>query len=97
MSICAAMETRLREALSPERLEVIDESHLHAGHSHDDGTAFDGSRGTHFRIRIVTPAFAGLGRLDRHRAINELLAEELRTGVHALAIEAAAPGEPIRW
>lgn len=94
-----AIETKLAAALSPDRLQVIDESHLHAGHHHgsDHAAAFDGSGGTHFRVRVVTPAFAGLSRLQRHRAVNGLLAEELARGVHALAIEAAAPGEPTRW
>ena len=78
-------------------LEVVDESHLHAGHGHGDGGAFDGSGGTHLRVRIVSPAFAGLSRVERHRRVNDVLQDELRGGVHALAIEAAAPGEPTRW
>lgn len=100
MSIQNRIETKLREALSPERLEVVNESHLHAGHHHtgsDHHGAFDGSGETHFRVRIVAPAFAGKTRLARHRAVNDLLEAELNDGVHALAIEPAAPGEPTRW
>ena len=97
MSIRDTMERKLQAAFSPDRLEVIDESHLHSGHRHGDHGTFDGSGGTHFRIRIVSPAFAGLARIDRHRAVNGLLKDELDAGVHALALEVAAPGEPTRW
>ncbi|MCT7377381.1 BolA family protein [Chelativorans salis] len=100
MSIQSAIETKLVEAFSPERLAVINESHLHAGHHHTAGghdETFDGSGETHFRVRIVSAAFAGMSRVERHRAVNEALAEELKGGVHALAIEPAAPGEATRW
>ncbi|GHC76397.1 BolA family protein [Limoniibacter endophyticus] len=95
-----AIETKLTEKFSPDRLAVVNESHLHAGHKHEDSghhAAFDGSGETHFRVRIVATAFEGMSRLDRHRAIHALLAHELENGVHALAIEASAPGEPTRW
>jgi BolA protein len=79
---------RLREAFLPESLEVIDESHLHEGHSgHRPGGE------THFRLYIVSPAFEGKSRIERHRMINMLLAPELAGSVHALAIKAHAPGE----
>jgi BolA protein len=100
MSIQATIETKLNEVFSPERLVVLNESHLHAGHHHVDGghhATFDGSGETHFRIRIVAPAFAGMSRIDRHRAVNDALAAELKAGLHALAIEPAAPGEATRW
>jgi BolA protein len=100
MSIQAKIEAKLQRALSPERLEVINESHLHAGHHHLESgheATFDGAGETHFRVRIVAPAFAGMGRVERHRAVNALLADELKAGLHALAIEAAAPGETTRW
>ena len=101
MSIQSGIETKLNAAIRPERLEVINESHLHAGHhhsgpGHDSGT-FDGSGETHFRVRIVSAAFAGMSRIERHRCVNELLASEIEAGLHALAIEPAAPGEPTRW
>jgi len=78
----------LENRLSPARLEVIDESHLHAGHAgHRPGGE------THFRVHIVAEAFRGKSRLERHRVVNGLLTEELAGGVHALAIRAEAPGE----
>lgn len=79
----------LTRGLQPLSLEVIDESHHHAGHM---GSRAGGE--THFRVRVTAEAFAGRSRLDRHRAVNALLADELQpNGVHALAIEARAPGE----
>ena len=80
--------TRLIAAFSPESLRVEDESHLHEGHAgHRPGGE------THFRLYIVADAFRGKSRLDRHRMINAALAAELKSGVHALAIHAQAPGE----
>lgn len=93
LTIAARMEENLRKALSPERLEVINESHLHAGHQE----SFDGTGETHFRIRIVSSVFSGMSRLQRHRTVNDLLEAELQETVHALAIEPAAPGESVRW
>jgi BolA protein len=79
---------KLREAFSPESLDVTDESHLHEGHSgHRPGGE------THFKVYIVSPAFEGKSRIERHRMINTLLAPELAGSVHALAIKAHAPGE----
>lgn len=100
MSIQSTMESKLKAAFSPERLTVINESHLHAGHHHVESghhATFDGTGETHFRVRIVAPGFAGMSRIERHRAVNHLLADELKAGVHALAIEPAAPGEKTRW
>ncbi|MBR7652091.1 BolA family transcriptional regulator [Brucella oryzae] len=95
----SAMEAKLTTAFAPERLEVINESHLHAGHHHEERghhEVYDGTGETHFRIRIVADAFAGMSRIERHRAINALLKEELDSGVHALALEPSAPGEATR-
>lgn len=100
MSIQASIEDKLRQALSPERLSVINESHLHAGHHHVESGhhgEFDGKGETHFRVRLVSPVFEGMSRIDRHRAVNTLLADELKAGLHALALETAAPGEKTRW
>jgi len=100
MSIQQRIEHKLQKAFAPERLDVINESHQHAGHHHaesDHHATFDGTGETHFRVRIVAGKFAGMGRVDRHRAVNDLLADELKGGVHALAIEPAAPGEKTRW
>ncbi|PZA11106.1 BolA family transcriptional regulator [Rhodopseudomonas palustris] len=79
---------KLREAFTPESLDVIDESNLHEGHAGHSGRSE-----THFRVNIVSDAFAGKSRVDRHRMVNDLLAAELKGGVHALAIKAKAPGE----
>lgn len=100
MSRKARIEAALTARFSPERLAVLDESHMHAGHHHggsDHHAGFDGSGETHLRIRIVASAFEGLSRVGRHRAVNEVLQPEIDAGLHALAIEAAAPGEPVRW
>ena len=100
MSISEAIEKKLTDALNPERLAVLNESHLHAGHHHADSghhSTFDGTGETHFRVRVVSPVFSGMSRIERHRKVNDLLADEIAAGVHALAIEPAAPGEPTRW
>ncbi|MFL6692202.1 MAG: BolA family protein [Ramlibacter sp.] len=78
-----ALHQRLQQALQPSRLEVIDESQAHAGHAGANGTGF----GTHFRVRIDSPLFAGKSRLSRHRLVYDALREFLDGGVHALAIE----------
>lgn len=91
MSIRQQIEDRLSSHFRPEHLDVINESHHHAGHQ----PGFHGDGETHMRVRIVSAAFAGQSRLARHRAINALLAAELDAGLHALAIEAYAPGEPL--
>jgi BolA protein len=96
MSVKERMEGKLTAALAPVLLEVIDESHKHAGHIGHPGSGHPGalsSTETHFQIKVVSDAFTGKTRLARHRLINEILAEDLRSGVHALAIEARSPGE----
>src|SRR5258708_7059861 len=79
---------KLTQAFAPQVLEVIDESHKHAGHA---GARPGGQ--THYSVHIVSQAFHGKSRIERHRMVNTALAHELQTGVHALAIRAAAPGE----
>ena len=88
MQIHDRIAGKLTEAFAPERLEVIDDSHRHAGHA---GARPGGE--THFTVHIVSQAFRGKSRLERHRMINETLASELANDVHALAIRAAAPEE----
>ena len=79
---------KLTKAFAPVRLDVVDESHQHAGHAgHREGGE------THFRVYIVAEVFRGKSRLERHRMINATLVGELECGVHALAIHASAPGE----
>ena len=88
MTTRETITNKLREAFIPESLEVQDESHLHEGHAgHRPGGE------THFRVYIVSPAFKGKSRIERHRMINTALDSELKGSVHALAIQAQAPGE----
>jgi BolA family transcriptional regulator, general stress-responsive regulator len=79
---------RLTEELDPSFLDVIDESDRHAGHA---GARPGG--GTHYRVRIVSPKFAGLSRVARHRLVYGVLPAEFAAGLHALALDAKAPGE----
>lgn len=83
-----AIADKLTKAFAPARLEVIDESHQHQGHA---GSRPGGE--THYRVHIVSEAFRGKSRVERHRMVNETLSRELAGGVHALAIHASAPGE----
>jgi BolA protein len=89
-----SMETEIRaalmNALRPTRLDVSNESELHAGHRNSPGTGE-----SHFRVFVVSERFQGKSRVERHRMVNEALATELRGGLHALAIKALAPGEEI--
>ena len=77
------LEARLREVLQPTELEVIDESAAHAGHA---GAGAEGY-GTHFRVRIASPLFAGKARVARHRLVYDALQLFIAQGLHALAIE----------
>ncbi len=79
---------RLQQRLHPVELTVTDESQQHFGHA---GWREGGE--THFRIYIVADAFIGKSRIERHRLVNEVLSEAFDTGLHALAIQAKAPGE----
>lgn len=82
----AEIDAALRATLAPTSLAVIDDSHLHAGHA--------GAReGRHFTVRIESPRFDGLTRIARHRLIYDALHSLIPRGIHALAIEARAPGE----
>ncbi len=89
MTVKDRIEATLTAALQPASLDVIDESHQHAGHM---GSRPGGE--THFSVQVTAAAFAGKSRIARHRVINDLLSGEMAPGgVHALAIEARAPGE----
>ncbi len=83
----ALIRARLEAVLAPDALEIIDEGHLHRGHA----GARDG-RG-HFRVRIVSPRFAGVRTVARHRLVYEAVGELMQSDIHALAITALAPGE----
>ncbi len=80
------LEGKLKAAFNPVALSVIDESHQHAGHAgaHPSGES-------HFRVKIMAEAFRGVSRVGQHRLVNEVLAQELKERVHALAIEASVP------
>ena len=82
------LEKKLTETFQPSALEVINESHLHAGHQ----PGFDGQGESHIRIRMVSAHFNGMSRVNIHRAINEACAEELAQGLHALAIDVKGTG-----
>ncbi len=83
-----SITNKLTKAFTPESLKVVDESDRHKGHAgHRPGGQ------THYRVYIVSEAFRGKTRIERHRMINATLSDELQDGVHAIAIHATAPGE----
>lgn len=88
MTMMERISAKLTQGLQPTALEVADESHLHAGHS---GARAGGQ--THYRIKVASARFEGKGRVERHRIVYALLADEIADGVHALALQTSAPGE----
>ena len=82
------LRLKLERAFEPQELDIVDDSARHAGHGH----GHDGGE-SHFTIVIVSPAFAGLSRVERQRRVYEALADELAGPVHALSLKALAPGE----
>lgn len=84
MSIATHIHTKITQALTPEALEVINESNRHA--------VAPGSE-THFKLVIVSAQFTSQNRIQRHRIVNELLAEELQQGIHALSLKLYTPSE----
>ena len=86
--IAAEIEARLKTALAPTRLAVINDSAKHSGHSGDDGTGE-----SHFTVEIESAVFGGVARLERQRMVNRALGDLPGQKVHALAIKATAPGE----
>jgi BolA protein len=91
MNMAGRIKAKLDAGLAPLRLEIVDESASHAGHS---GAAPGGE--THFRVTIIAQAFAGQSRVDRQRRVYALLADELNGGVHALALATQTPEEADR-
>ena len=81
------IEVRLREALAASHVDVVDESHRHAGHA---GAA---SGGGHFRATVVSARFEGLSRVARQRLVYDALANEMRGAIHALALRTLTPTE----
>lgn len=86
MTVAQEIETKLQAAFAPESLNIIDESHLHAGHV---GARPGGE--THFRVEIVSARFADCNRVERQRMVYEILKEELAGPVHALSVSAVSP------
>jgi BolA protein len=92
MSVADVIREKLNAGFAPIALDVVDESHRHAGHA--GATRADGSVGeTHFHIRIVSAAFEGKSRVERQRRVYAALADELRGPVHALSLAALSPSE----
>lgn len=91
MTVADTMRRKLTEAFQPTRLEIVDDSHKHAGHA---GARPEGE--THFSVEIVAAAFAGKSRVERQRLVYATLAAELKDRVHALALQIRAPDEDRR-
>ena len=90
--VAAAIHAKLTAHLAPSHLLLLDESHRHTKHAAaPDATKAGGE--THFRVEVVSDRFAGLSRIDRHRLVNDILADEFAGGVHALAIVARTADE----
>jgi stress-induced morphogen len=88
MRVEQAIREKLSAAFTPAAIEVVNDSHHHAGHGSSPGTGE-----SHFSVVVVSPVFAGKSRLERHRMVNAALAEELAGPVHALAVTALTPEE----
>lgn len=88
MTVEQSIREKLNAAFSPEALQVVNESHKHAGHAGSPGTGE-----SHFAVRVVSGAFAGKSRLERHRMVNAVLADELTGKIHALAVTALSPAD----
>ena len=88
MGVASTLAQKLTRALAPARLEIVDESHLHAGHA---GARPEGE--SHFRVLVVAAAFEHKSRLERQRLVYRILADELADRVHALALTTRTPAE----
>lgn len=88
MSVESVMRQKLMVALEPTRLDIVNESELHAGHRSSPGTGE-----SHFRVLIVSRQFEGKSRVERHRIVNDILADEVGRRVHAFALTAQTPTE----
>ncbi len=92
MKVADSIRHKLTASFAPVALEVVDESHRHAGHA--GATRDDGSQGeTHFHVRLVSAAFDGVGRVERQRRVYAALADELKGPVHALSLSLLSPDE----
>jgi stress-induced morphogen len=88
MGVEQSIREKLNRAFAPAEIEVVNDSHRHAGHRSSPGTGE-----SHFSVTVVSTAFAGKSRLERHRMVNAALADELTGPVHALAVSALTPEE----
>ena len=86
MSVSDILKSKISDTLKPVQLKIIDESHMHAGHA-----GHDASGESHFQVLIVSDAFEGVSRVQRQRLVYDLLAEELKTKIHALALKTLTP------
>ena len=91
MTVGETIKRKLSERLAPARLDITDESHLHAGHA---GARAEGE--SHFRVEIVAAAFEGMNRIARQRLVYDILSDELAAGLHALALKTLTPVEADR-
>lgn len=94
--VAAKIREKLTQALSPQRLELEDDSWRHAGHHHDGGMDAKPGGESHFNLVIVSADFEGRSRVERQRLINGLLRDEMAGAVHALSIKALTPSEAAR-
>lgn len=90
--VARRMRNKLEAAFQPIELTLEDDSGRHAGHHHHGGVDAQEGGESHFNLTITSAAFAGMSRIERQRAVNACLAEELSGPVHALSIKALAPG-----
>ena len=88
MSVENSIREKLTQAFAPGAVDVTNDSHLHAGHASSPGTGE-----SHFSVKVVSAAFDGKSRLERHRMVNAVLAQELSGRIHALAVSALTPAE----
>lgn len=91
MTVAKTIQQKLTTRLAPARLDITDESHLHAGHV---GARPGGE--SHFRVEVVSAAFEGMNRVARQRLVYEILSDELAAGLHALALKTHTPAEANR-
>lgn len=92
MTVAETMTRKLTERFAPVRLDIVNDSARHAGHAGHPGGAGQGGE-THFTVTIVSAVFTGMGRVARQRLVYQTLADELKGGVHALALTTLAPGD----
>ncbi len=90
MRVAATIEHKLTGALSPTRLQIIDESHRHQGHA---GSRPEGE--SHFKVEVVSESFAGKSRVERQQMVYRALADEIKTDIHALSLRTLTPQEDI--